>query len=122
MIERQQIEINIAVIALTFSEYLEVHNGAFPPKSDVASVRALFSPFIPIPYQAVFFRPGSQREVAVHFVFPPGGKAPEDVMEKDDFPVAVIDYPEGYYATAFAGGRMEIRDGPSPLEKPQPAP
>jgi hypothetical protein len=103
--EREQIVFNMKMVATALQMYLSDY-GRFPPIDDSHSMRDVLGRYVHDP--SIYLRPGSEDEVIVKYLFPPGVSI-EDALqgrEPEDVPVAIVEYPT-YSVIACADGHVD---------------
>jgi hypothetical protein len=112
-VERAQLLHNLHNVSMAFQMYLADHDDIFPPAADIADIRWILDEYVA--GQSVFLRPGRAEEVCVRWLAEPGRRL-ADLEDPVAYPIAVIDYPEGYYIVGYADGHTQMSAGPLPPE------
>jgi dipeptidyl aminopeptidase/acylaminoacyl peptidase len=101
--ERQQIVLNMKKIALALQMYVTDYDR-YLPTDDPSSIRRILDEYLSDP--KVFFRPGTEDDVIVKYLLPPGVASRDALQgrEASEVQVAIVEYPT-YTVIAYADGQ-----------------
>lgn len=105
---RGRVAANMKKIALAVQMYLADNDDTFPPATDTHQFRHSIEPYVP--NESVFMRPGTEDEVVVEYLVPPGvslAEAAETGLLVTEMPVAVVDYHPDWFVIAYGDGHVE---------------
>jgi prepilin-type processing-associated H-X9-DG protein len=103
--ERDQVLSNMMEIALALQMYLADNGGIFPPAEDTGHLMSIIEPYLSD--QDVFVRPGSEGELCVEYLMPPGVQQSE-ISDPTTLPVAIADYHPNFVYVAYADGHAAV--------------
>ncbi|MGD0112565.1 MAG: hypothetical protein ABSD48_11950, partial [Armatimonadota bacterium] len=103
--EREQIVFNMKRIAMALQMYVTDYDR-FPPTDDMSSIRQILAEYLID--CTVFFRPGTEDDVIVKYLLPPGISIRDALQGKEanTVQVAIVEYPT-YTVIAYADGHVE---------------
>jgi prepilin-type processing-associated H-X9-DG protein len=103
--EREQIVFNMKKIAIAVQMYATDYDR-FPPTDDVSRIRDILDEYIGD--RTAFLRPGSEDDVIVKYLLPPGISFRDALQDKEanTVQVAIVEYPT-YTVIAYADGHVE---------------
>jgi len=103
--EREQIVANMKKIAIAVQMYMTDYDR-FPPTDDIARIRDILNEYLED--RTVFYRPGTEDDVIVKYLLPPGLTIRDALQGRDPdaVPVAIVEYPT-YSVIAYADGHVE---------------
>ncbi len=103
--EVQQVLGNMRNIALVLQMYLADNNDIFPPVGDTEGLLPILDEYVRT--RSVYMRPGTEDDIVVQFVSPPGLRL-ADCEDVASMPVAIVDYAPDFLAIAFGDGHADI--------------
>jgi hypothetical protein len=104
-VEAEQVLTNMKNVALALQMYLSDNNDAFPPSGESEEVWRILDEYVE--NRRVFMRPGTEDEMVVQYLVPPGVRM-VDIEDTASTPVAVVDYLPGFYVVGYADGHAAV--------------
>ncbi len=92
-------------IAIALQMYLQDNDGVFPLASSTEEFVSVMQVYVRS--QQVFIRPGSEDEVMVQYLVPPGLPLAES-YDPATMPVAVADYHPDFFVVAYGDGHAAL--------------
>ena len=106
-VEVEQVLSNIKNVALALQMYLSDNSDTFPPTGDGNEVWGILDEYVRS--RSIFMRPGTEDEMVVQYVVPPGVWL-GDVPDAASTPVVVADYLPNYYIVGYADGHAAVHE------------
>jgi hypothetical protein len=106
-VEVEQVLSNIKNVALALQMYLSDNNDVFPPTGDSNEVWGILDEYVRS--RSIFMRPGTEDEMVVQYLVPPGVWA-GDIEDAASTPVAVVDHLPNFYIVGYADGHAAAHE------------
>ena len=103
--EPDRVVYNMKNVALGFQMYLADNNDVFLPTGDSEEAWWILDPYMYS--RSVFMRPGTEDEMVVQYLVPPGVRLVE-VQDPFSMPIAVVDYHPDFYVIAYGDGHVKM--------------
>jgi len=105
---KDQVATNLKHVATGLLMYLTEYDGVFPPVTDAEGLRTCLEEYVVGPQ--VFVRPGTEDEVMIQYLMPPGARL-ADLPNPAETPVVVADFRPRFRVVAYADGHVQVFEG-----------
>ena len=105
--EAQMVLSNVENVAFALQMYLADYGDVFPPSGESEEVWRILDEYVK--NRSVFMRPGTEDEMVVQYLVPPGVRL-VDTQDPVRLPVAVVDYLPHVYIVAYADGHAAVHE------------